>query len=303
MDVDIAILFLISALFGIASKAFVKICSNIVPNNSAAKYSLVLVVNSIVGCAFFMISGGFALAFTVETLVYSLVFALIVTGSIILGIVSHRYASIMGVNVLSSTLNVACTAVIGWVFLSEKLGASGILRVLVVCEAAVIEFINQYLKGKKKNGDKREGGILPLILVIAAISLIGCMCTVTLKLFSMSQNVTDENSFFFLTNAVLCVGAAVVFLIACLVKKDEFRGAISLLHPKRVVLLAGNTACGNITTLISALIIARMDVAVYSPISFAVGILAGLVGSLIFKERLGILSYVAAVVACLAMVI
>ena len=50
-------------------------------------------------------------------------------------------------------------------------------------------------------------------------------------------------------------------------------------------------------------IIARMDVSVYSPISSATGILAGLVASLIFKEKIGIFSCIPAVIALIAVII
>ena len=54
-----ALLFLISVIVGICSKAFSKLCSNILSQNSVAKYSLVLVINSLVACLFFGAFGGF----------------------------------------------------------------------------------------------------------------------------------------------------------------------------------------------------------------------------------------------------
>jgi hypothetical protein len=46
-----------------------------------------------------------------------------------------------------------------------------------------------------------------------------------------------------------------------------------------------------------------MDISIYSSISAALGVLVGVVSSLIFREKLGIFSYLAAAVACVAVII
>lgn len=301
VSMDIAILFLITAIAGIGSKAFTKLCSHIVAQNSAAKFSLVLAVNGIVACLFFFCSGGFHIAVNGPTLLFSLVFALIVGVAMLSNVIVYRYANISGVNVLSSTLNVFSTAVIGWTLFSEAFGIKGLLRITVVLIAAAIELVNQIKKGGQKNDGQEKKALLPLILSVLMISMAGSASTVTVKLFSMSESMSDKNSFFFLTNALLTVGAMLVFLLSVIGKKEKLRGALSLLSLKKLISIAGSTVCSNVSSLISVLLLSKMAVSVYSPINFIIGILGGLVGSLLFKEKLGALSYVAAAVACVAM--
>ena len=67
--------------------------------------------------------------------------------------------------------------------------------------------------------------------------------------------------------------------------------------------MAGNVICSNVGSLMGILLIALIDVSVYSPVTSALTILAGVAGSLLLRERLGLLSYLAAALACVAMVI
>jgi drug/metabolite transporter (DMT)-like permease len=46
-----------------------------------------------------------------------------------------------------------------------------------------------------------------------------------------------------------------------------------------------------------------MDLSVYTPVSSAIGVIVAVIASVIFRERLGIFSYLAAAVACVAVII
>jgi drug/metabolite transporter (DMT)-like permease len=46
-----------------------------------------------------------------------------------------------------------------------------------------------------------------------------------------------------------------------------------------------------------------MQVSVYTPVTSALGIVSGVIGSLIFRERLGVFSYLAAAAAIIAVII
>ena len=70
-----------------------------------------------------------------------------------------------------------------------------------------------------------------------------------------------------------------------------------------MIAIAGNTVCGNISSIVSVLIMAQLDVSIYSPISSALGIIVGVIGSLMFKEKLGVYAYIAAAVSCIAVII
>ncbi|MBE6548943.1 MAG: hypothetical protein E7670_00780 [Ruminococcaceae bacterium] len=302
---SIPLLFLITAVVSLGSKAFLKLCSNILTQNSVAKYSLILIINSFVACLFFGIFGSFKIAVNRATFLYSVIYAVIAAVSIISGVVVYRYASISNVNVVSSSCGMICTAIVGWIFFTEKVDRLNIIRLIIMLVAIVFVFFDQKKKESaiKPTMERKKGDLFSLAIIITIITVCGCANTVVLKAFAMSKKVTDENSFFFLTNVFLLIVALTIFMAECIQKKGEFKNSAELLHPKKLIAIGGNTVCSNISSLVSVLIVAQLDVSIYSPISSALGIIVGLVGSLIFRERLGVFAYIAAAVACVAVVI
>lgn len=297
------ILFLILVIAGVGSKAFSKLCSNILSQNSVSKYSLVLVINSFVACLFFAFSSGLRIFANGVTLIYSVAYALIAMISIVSGVVVYRYATVSNVNILSSSCGMICTAVVGWMLFMEEVVVSGVIRLAIMLIAIALVFLDQKSGGIANTEKKKKCNNIALALMIAIISASACANTVVLKAFAMSERVTDENSFFFLTNVFLLVASLIVFAVACLRKQGEFRDAVKLLRPNKIIAIAGNTVCSNIGSLVCVLIVAQLDVSIYSPVSSALGIIAGVIGSLIFKEKLGVFAYVAVAVALIAVII
>ena len=302
---SIPILFLISAVVGLGSKAFSKLCSNTLNQTSVAKFSLVLVINSFVACVFFGISGGLNIAVNGVTFLYSVIYAVIAAVSIISNVIVYRYASISNVNIVSSSCGMVCTAIVGWMLFSEKVDILNVIRLVIMLVAILFVYFDQKKNrtSPKPTVKRKKGNNFSLILTIAVITVCGCANTVVLKAFAISERVTDENSFFFFTNIILLIVALIVFIVACLSKKGEFKESVELLYPKRLIAIGGNTVCSNISTIISVMIVARLDVSIYSPISSALGIITGLVGSLMFREKLGVFAYIAAAFACVAVII
>ena len=302
---DIVLLFSLFALVGVGANVFSKLCSNTVTHDSAARYSLVLIINSIVACFFFLCFSGFRIRINTATLMFSVAYALVVALSVVCNVIVYRYASISNVNVISNACAMICTAALGVLFFSEEFHLTAAARIGIMVLAIIFVFADQRAHQKKDGGAPNQGKrrLFALIALIALISIAGCANTVVLKLYAQSSLVTDENSFFFFTNVVLCLGSAVVFLIACLSKRGELRDALTLLRPKELFSIAGKTVVSNISSLLSIFLIARVDMIVFSPISSAIGILVGVIGSMLFREKLGVFSYIAAAASVIAVIL
>ena len=80
---DIVLLFSLFALVGVGANVFSKLCSNTVTHDSAARYSLVLIINSIVACFFFLCFSGFRIRINTATLMFSVAYALVVALSVV----------------------------------------------------------------------------------------------------------------------------------------------------------------------------------------------------------------------------
>ena len=303
MNLNLIFLFALSALVGLGSRAFAKLCSNMVAQSSAAKYSLVLIVNCLVACLFFAISGGFRLRINTATLIYSVIYAMVAAASVVSNLIVYRLTKISNVNVISGACSMVCTVLLGWMLFSEPLSPIKLLRILLMLIAIYLVFVDKKTGEQAAPREAKRKSMILFLSVVAVIVLCGCSSNLVLKSFASSELVTDENSFFFYTNVVLIMGAIPVYAVSCLRNRSEWKSSLQLLSPKRLISLSGNTVCSNIIAILSVLIVAQMDVSLYSIISSAVGILLGVVASLLFRERLGRYSYLAAAIACIAIII
>ena len=145
--------------------------------------------------------------------------------------------------------------------------------------------------------------MLSLLLAVTLSAVVGCLVTLTTKLYIESGSVASENSFFFWSNVLLAAGAALIFAFECIKNKGSFSDSVSFLRPRRLVPLVGNTLCSNVGSLIAIWLVEQMDLSVYTPVSSAIGVIVAIIASLIFREKLGLFSYLAAAVACAAVII
>ena len=196
---SVEVLFVISAVIGIASKAFSKCCSNMIPNNSVSGFSMVLIINSIVACLFFFITGGFAFSVNPVIIWYSVIYAVVAAISIIANIIVYRYTSVSNVTVISNSCGMVATVMIGGLIFSENIGSRTVIRLAVMILAMVFVFLDQRKGARAGRDDKRKNKWIPLVLTVAVITLAGCANTLVLKFFALSDSASEETSFFFFT--------------------------------------------------------------------------------------------------------
>ena len=296
------LLFLI-ALSTLGGKAFTKLCSNAVTHGSRVRYLLYLIVNASVACLFFWISGGFSVAVNPITLLYGFLYALVVLLSLVSSLLIYRYATVAGVNIISSLLSLFASVSIGLAVFGESLDPTKIIRILVMTVATAFIFLDarrDRAKGERVEGRRRRLAFLALLAVTLLVLVANALIV---KSFTLSSRVTDENSFFFLTNAVMILLLLPLLAWMAFRNRAEFRSSMSLLRVRSLLVLSGNTVCSNVGSLAGIWLMAEIDLSVYTPITSAIGVLSGVVGSLLFRERLGVFSYLAAAVAAFAVLL
>jgi len=287
----------------VGSKIFGKLCSDIIIGGSVASYALYFLFNGVVACIFFFISAGFKISLNLPTTIYSAVFALVVVMSIV-GLLAYKFADVSSVTIITSACALVATSSLGAFIFNENVGILTLIRILIMLVAVVLTFLDTNKRTTKlKGGSKSKRKILPLVLIIIAVTLSNAASTIITKFYSLDKNVTDENSFFFFTNVFLIIFSAIAFLVDSISCRRHFKDAIKLLNPQKAVALIGNTICSNISSLVGILLIAVIDVSVYSPFTSALGIISGVIVSALFREKLGVLSYLAAIVACVSVFI
>ena len=139
--------------------------------------------------------------------------------------------------------------------------------------------------------------------MLVFIILVSCADTIILKRFTLDTRVLDNNSFFFWTNVVLVAGCLLIVLYDTVIRRRGYQGIGELLRPKAFAKLAALTLSSNVGSIVSLGLIALVDVSVYTPVTSALAVISGMVASLLFREKLGVLSYLAVLAALVAVII
>ena len=144
-----------------------------------------------------------------------------------------------------------------------------------------------------------------LLLLIA----VRCGNNVLLKFYKMDTAVTDISSMFIFTNVFQAL-TSLVPLIAYVIKKrsteelrTELADARSIFRLIPILAIIGSTSMSNVVSLISAELIGVMDISLYTPTVSAIGMISGVIASFIYRERHGVLFYVSASIALIAVII
>ena len=158
-------------------------------------------------------------------------------------------------------------------------------------------------KAPKYLGNLPKSNFKLLLLVIFITVLSACFNVIILKYFSLSKSVTDENSFFFFTNVILIFGALIYIFILSLKEKNLASSIRALMKPKKLIFMTGSTISGNLTSLVGVWIIKEIALSTYTATQTAVGIISSAIASLLFREKLGLFSYLSLIVACITVII
>lgn len=306
----IPLLLLASAAIGTIGKISSKTCSNIVSARSnRLRYFLYLTLVGVVACLVFFVLNGFKISFTPKTLYFAIAFSSVCVISMLCSVRLFKLSNISGAVVLSSFGSLIATSAAGFFVFHEEISVRTLLKIGIMTVPSALTFFQAGRKEKERKKSINKGVKAKLAALILLITANGCASTVIIKLYNTASNVTSINSMFFLTNAVIALGTSLVFAFFALKgrtdeeRKAQLKDSISLFRPLPLLAIAGNTTASNLGSLIGAILIKYMDISVYTPVSSAINILAGVFASFIFRERHDVLFYISALLALVAVVI
>ena len=297
-------LFLLQSAGLLAYKLLSKLSSNSVESKNIEQYIFFFLTNCLVACLFFFITGGFQVHINLPTFYYSLAFSGAVFLNLISALLVYRFASVAMVNIVSCGSVAALSPLVGWLLFNEAIYPMTWLRVAVILIAVTFLYIDLKVQDRRAQSEKsKRTQWLPLLLLLftTVLGLLGT--SVVNKYFMLDATVTNESSLCFLTNVVLIAGASAILMIRAIFAPQKVQQAFKALSIKNILLWSGNVVSGNIGTLVGFWLLLRMDIAVYTPVYSALGILLSTVTSIILKEKLTIYSYIATALACIAVIL
>ena len=294
----------------VVNKVASKTCSNVVAAKSnRIKYLTYLTLVGVIACGALFTINGFKIAFTLPTLYYALLFSVICMLSVICHLEMFKLANITGALVLSSMGSLIATSAVGFFLFHEAVSGRTLLKIGIMLIPAVLTLIEAGQKNKNSTENKRTSASLKLIIFTLLLVVAGSGNTIIIKLYSKAENVADISSMFFFTNVIQ---AAVSFiLVSFFILKGmrsegaqaQIKSAVRIFRPIPLLAVIANTVASNVTSLLGAELIERMAVSLYTPLSSATSIIAGFIASFIYREHHGLLFYLSAVIAIVAVVI
>ena len=263
---------------------------------------------SLLSLFYFWALNGFYLEFTPTVILYGLIYGIIVIVSLVPSVFIYNYASFAFISFVSGSMSLILSLLMGMILFEEIITVEKLLRVvLMICATAVI-FVGR-TNSKDKTEDKTESKakkrrkFIIVLSTIAFMSLLAVAGTAVLKYYSADTNVTDQNSFFFITN--IFSAFLVLPVLPFTMKHDKIKidDLWKWVKSKKTVYSAVTTLNSNINSIVQLLLLGMMDVSIYTPLSSAFTFAAVAVATPIIGEKLNRYTIIATLLAILSVVL
>lgn len=291
------LLLFVSALLMTANTALTKLFQKTTP--SGVFHMLVYnLINAAFACVFFWVSAGFKINMNIATVIYAVVYALIICVNLSAQIFAFSRAPVSVVTLMTMAGGVLLPAVFGIVKFGEMLTLKLAVSSVLIIIAAVLPFVGK--KGEKKAFSASAVAMCALMFVLSGLSVI------LLKLYALDARVCNSESMFFLTNAAIVVICIAVLAVMGIKSEEKgFSGKILRAYtPLQALNIVSKTALANIASVLQVIILAEMAASTFSVLNSALTLLgAGIVSALFFREKQSVPSVVALVLAILAIAI
>lgn len=277
---------------------FSKLTSNRIGKKSVSDFARFLLINGLGACVFFLFLSKFQIKYSAATLLFAFIYAVIVILSLLQNVIAYRYIEISNLNVIRNGGSMAMSSITGFLLFNEPCTLKTVLRIVLLFATIFLIFLGSK-KSETTKTEKKNGLIVGIIALVSVV--LAAAGSILLKYYAITPTVTDTSSLFFLTNVILIVVTLFYLLLApARSTNNEQREKLTL---SKMLIFLCNTFFSNVTSLLQALLIARTDISVFSPLSTAFGILSGVAASLIFRERLKLFDWLAVSIAIIAIAI
>lgn len=258
--------------------------------NNIHIYSL---VSGIIATTFFYVSSGFDIKINLYTLAYSVIFALLIFVNYFFTLIVFRFMGIAEKTFICSGLKLIITIIMGVMLFNEKFKLKSLIQLILVFLTLFVIFLPS-LKKKEEQKTVTTGGIL----ICVGITVLGAGCTLVTKSFAENLKlgmVTDENSFFFLTNVLIVAFGICTVMISQKFSVKAVVKEFKMVSPMNYFMIVLNVVSSNVASLLQILIFKEGDLVLYAPLSSALALLAGEIVAVAFaKEKPRILATILA---------
>lgn len=249
--------------------------------------------NALFAMIVFFISSKFKIEMNSITMIFSLIYACIVMINLVLSIKSLSCVSVSLCCIIVTAGQAILSSLFGILVLNEAISLRLLVSVGLMLASVFVPAVRLKNDGKKNN-----------IFVCIGLFLVSGAAVILNKIYTLAPNVCNTKSYFFMTNLIITVVCLCV--LAIIVKKNP-SNAKNIIFPFskiQMANIASRTVLSNIASVISVILLANMNISVYSVISNSIGVLSGAVlSALVFKENMTRENKLAVICAVAAIII
>lgn len=288
--------FLCSALGCFSNQKYARSGNKI---NSVHIYSL---GSGLIATTFFYVTSGFDINLNLRVVVYSVIFALLIFGNYFFTLLVFRFMGIAEKTFITSGLSLISTIVIGIAIFEEHFKPVSAVQLAFVLAMLLVIFLPKRRKQEVSNSVTKIG-----VALCIGITILGVGCTLVAKYFARDLKagiVTDDKSFFFLTNVFIVVFGFCTVMITQRFSVKSVIKEFKSVTPINYLMIVLNVVSSNMSSVLQMLIFKEGDLILYAPLSSALGLLAGEVVAVAFaKEKPRILATILALSSVLVVLL
>lgn len=267
-------------------------------SKGSSDFFVYALVTGVMATIVFYVTSGFNIVLNPTTCMYGFIYGAVIFINYFFILETYKYMGIAESTFIKSGLSLIMLTISGMVFFQEKFTVMLGVQITLV----LLTFLTIFL-GKKKGAKAKGVTAVGLLLCFGGVVL-GVLCGIIAKAFAKDSRVTDENSFFFITNVFIVGFSLLSVLITNKLSPKVIGEKFVKISWFGYLLIAVNVFASNMHSLLQIEILRISDLILYTPLSGALGLLAGeTVAVFIEKEKPRILATILAMSSVLVVLL
>ena len=252
-------------------------------------------ITGIMATAIFYVTSGFKIQLNTRTCIYALIFALVIFINNSLCIAVFKYMGVAESVFIRQGLSLAVSISMGVLLYKEKFTLVSFLQIALI----FLTFLAIFLPALKNKTTVKTITFTGLVICILT-SVLSAFCTVITKSFAIDTEVTDETSFFFMTNVFMILTALTLVITLNKGSVNNSLKSFKTVPTAEYFTIFLNVFASNMGSLLSMAILKKDALLLYVPLSNALNLLAGeTVSIFIAKEKPKIIAMILALLSIL----
>lgn len=304
---EVIIIFALIFIIDIVSMVLRKSCSNLLSTKGSAGKAVYILITGVFSGFLYFAYSGFSLEINATCMLFSFLYGICSTISGIT-ITIYNYADVATVNVTRSSLSLILNSMVGFMIFSEPVELNRIIKLILTLSVVFLVFLNskndiQHSSHNDRSLLRKKENFIKFLLLIGIQLPVFIFGAYQSKMVAKYNIVPDLNSYYCLTNLFMVLFGIIWVLYLAHKDKNSITECISMVRSKSIFTILLLLVIGTFSALLGVIILKYIDISVYSPLNSAITFIGSAIVSILFREKLGKLIWLAVAISIVAVII